>query len=625
MPQPIPFGATFQISTQNANSQDTPALALLRDGRVAVAWRDFGAGSGDIKLQTVQSDGTKSGTEGTANLGTTGLQSAPAIAALSGGGFVVAWESYATDGSGDALYRTFRADGTSAMLADGAVAGTTGLQQDISVVGLKDNQFAIGWNEGNTAVSGLGNSSAAMLRAFDLTGALGNGLRLSGNWGGDYGPRLTSDGTQILAAWDDSSGPSTAQNGEDGIYSRILTAPLPTANFTDGGTRMDTGTFREATMDPDVALTGAGVAVVWDDATAQTDSRDVFLSLNGVVSRVNTTTGNDQKQAAIAALPDGGFVVVWTDLGNLTGSDIRARVYNAAGQPASDDFVVTEAGPATALVQFAPDVVALKDGRFMVCWGDSNSGQGISGRIFDARTKAIQFLGGVDGERIFGTKFATGDTLAGGGGGDTLNGMAGNDVLQGGPGRDVLDGGLGKDVADYADVKGNIEVTLNGAFYAAVRINGTVQDRIRNIEVVWGGTSDDLLTGDARANELLGHGGGDRLDGKAGLDRLTGGTGGDVFVFSTAAMATNRDVITDFTSGADQIALTASVFTALGPTLDAGEFVTGAAVDPDDHLIYNATTRVLFWDADGSGAGRAVALVALQAGATLTFGDLALI
>jgi len=120
----------------------------------------------------------------------------------------------------------------------------------------------------------------------------------------------------------------------------------------------------------------------------------------------------------------------------------------------------------------------------------------------------------------------------------------------------------------------------------------------------------------------LGHGGGDLLNGGGGIDTLTGGTGGDVFQFNTAP---SKDQITDFETGLDAIALRKSTFAALGATLDATEFVIGpAALDAGDHLIFNPTTRVLFYDADGNGAAQAQAICQLQPGATLGFLDLSL-
>jgi Ca2+-binding RTX toxin-like protein len=615
MAAPTAFGTSFQISTQNVNLQDGSAVAVLRDGRIAVVWKDVGTNTGDIKLQIVQSDGTLAGSESTVNVTIAGQQTEPAITALAGGGFVIGWTTFASDAFGDVAYRTFRANGNPVQTADGVVTAAAGYQQDISLVALTGDQFAIGWNDGNTATTGLGSSTAAMLRTFDGTGALAPDLRLSGNAGGDWGPVLAFDGAQLLAAWDDS--------GSDGIFTRTLTGPLPATDFTDTGARVDPGPSRESSNDPDVALTGAGPVIVWDDVVSGTLGRDIFVSQNGTVSRVNTSTTGDQSEAAVCALDTGGFVVVWTDLNGAGGSDIRARVFDEAGLPTSADFLVTEAGLPSAGVQYSPDVASLIDGRFLVTWSDATAGRGIDGRIFDPRTEAILFFGTGDDERVYGTSFN--DTLAGYGGNDTLIASGGDDALQPGAGKNTLDGGAGRDTADYADTNGSLDITLKGSSFATVRINGADTDRIRNIETIWGGASDDRIIGDNRANALLGHGGGDLLNGGLGTDTLTGGTGGDLFQFSTAADKSNRDQISDFETGFDQIRLKKSIFSALGNTIDSDELLVGtAALDANDHLIFNATTLVLSYDADGNGGARAQAILQLQPGATLDFLDLSL-
>ena len=70
----------------------------------------------------------------------------------------------------------------------------------------------------------------------------------------------------------------------------------------------------------------------------------------------------------VAALPDGNFVVTWysQDGGDGSGTLIRARLFNADGMPVGNDFVVnsTTAGDQTDVA-----VAALPDGHFVVTWG----------------------------------------------------------------------------------------------------------------------------------------------------------------------------------------------------------------------------------------------------------------
>jgi hypothetical protein len=85
----------------------------------------------------------------------------------------------------------------------------------------------------------------------------------------------------------------------------------------------------------------------------------------------------------VAALRDGGFVVVWTNQsGGPNGDDVRASIYTNGGSiiPLGGNILV----PSTAAGdQNEPDVVALADGGFVVTWEDDTAGR-VRGQRFDA-------------------------------------------------------------------------------------------------------------------------------------------------------------------------------------------------------------------------------------------------
>ena len=206
------------------------------------------------------------------------------------------------------------------------------------------------------------------------------------------------------------------------------------------------------------------------------------------------------------------------------------------------------------------------------------------------------------------------DTLLGGDDDDFLFGGEGNDVLTGGAGADRLNGSDGIDTASYAASGAGVTVSLA----TGTGLGGDAEgDTLSGIENITGSGQNDTLTGDGNANllsggagldTLNGGGGNDTLDGSTGndsldggtgadsligssgndtilggsgadtiiggvqLDVMTGGTGADVFVFLAVAETgnLNRDLITDFTTGVDQIS-----FAGLGLTFVTGAF-TGA-------------------------------------------------
>jgi Ca2+-binding RTX toxin-like protein len=117
----------------------------------------------------------------------------------------------------------------------------------------------------------------------------------------------------------------------------------------------------------------------------------------------------------------------------------------------------------------------------------------------------------------------------------------------------------------------------------------------------------DSLSGHQGSDILQGGADNDRLSGGAGRDVLTGGSGDDVFVFAERPSDANVDRVTDFDSRAgdsDRFELDRHDFAALDKgVLHARDFVTGStARDASDHIIYNADTGALYYDANGDHA-----------------------
>ncbi|PAX07334.1 hypothetical protein [Sphingomonas lenta] len=107
-----------------------------------------------------------------------------------------------------------------------------------------------------------------------------------------------------------------------------------------------------------------------------------------------------------------------------------------------------------------------------------------------------------------------------------------------------------------------------------------------------------------------------------GRSVLNGGSGAsaDRLDFTAAPAADNADAISDFGAG-DRVGLASAIF-AVGPSLEAGEFVAGtAAADADDRILYDAGTGRLLYDADGDGAGAAVPFALVAPGTAITSGS----
>ncbi|WP_210490842.1 peroxidase family protein [Microvirga antarctica] len=265
-------------------------------------------------------------------------------------------------------------------------------------------------------------------------------------------------------------------------------------------------------------------------------------------------------------------------------------------------------------------------------------------------------IGGAGSDRLFGDDGV--NSLTGGAGNDYLIGRGGADVMIGGTGNDiyVVDnardivkeiGDGGKDTVrtsvSYTLARGSEIENLKAIGTGPFRLSGNSFDN-----AIAGSTGDDVIGGDSGDDRLSGGAGDDRLVGGKGADRLAGGTGNDtlfggqdrdiltgdsgrdIFVFNARPnKATNLDTITDFNVRDDSVWLDNAVFGKLGKgteakpvALNKAFFTVGSeAKDKNDYLIYDNKTGVLSYDADGSGAGKAIEIASLKKGLKLTYHD----
>jgi hypothetical protein len=144
------------------------------------------------------------------------------------------------------------------------------------------------------------------------------------------------------------------------------------------------------------------------------------------------------------------------------------------------------------------------------------------------------------------------------------------------------------------------------------------------IENAIGGSGDDILIGNTVANELTGG---------AGSDTLSGGSGNDVFVFNSLA---GSDTITDWNTANDTLQFSATTFSAsgvsgisAGSSVDAADLLTGAnitnASSTGQTFLFDTDSAILYYDADGAGAGGAIQVADLGANVTIDQNDIVMI
>ncbi|NJN88175.1 MAG: calcium-binding protein [Leptolyngbyaceae cyanobacterium SL_7_1] len=244
------------------------------------------------------------------------------------------------------------------------------------------------------------------------------------------------------------------------------------------------------------------------------------------------------------------------------------------------------------------------------------------------------------------------DELTGGSGNDEINGNAGNDLLVGNAGNDILNGGAGEDTlragigndvyrvdsagdqvleelnAGIDTVQASIHYTLgNHLEHLTLTGQATIGRGNSLNNTLIGNAFNNLLVGGNGNDQLQGDSGNDRLNGGNGRDTLIGGTGRDILVggrgrdtfLLTSANAADLDIIRDFNSRQDRLAIAKSGFPGLrGTRLRDSQFVVGTgALDRFDRVIYNDRSGALFFDRDGIGGAAQVQIASLSRKPTL--------
>lgn len=182
-------------------------------------------------------------------------------------------------------------------------------------------------------------------------------------------------------------------------------------------------------------------------------------------------------------------------------------------------------------------------------------------------------------------------------------------------------------VSDLSNTLGNNSGTINNVVIDA---SGVTTNGLR----FEGNANTQKFIGTTKADVFVGNGGNDTLTGGAGADKFVFGkvhemvvTGSATTVqtyVDTAFNLTGVDTITDFTRGSDKLELNDDQYAALmGGITNANvkANATGTATDANDYLVFNTTTKMLNYDADGNGAGAAVNIAILTGVTTLNASD----
>ncbi|MFM2280789.1 MAG: hypothetical protein RLZZ444_3020, partial [Pseudomonadota bacterium] len=379
----IYVGSEVQDNNLQSESFGNVKVTALANGGFAIAWR---FSSQDAYLRTFDASGTAATTDevhaltGAANLDYYGFD----ITGTTNDGVELAWCSYGADGSGNGYgisHLSFTNDGSVDGIQGIVNSATYGPQIFPSIAEFGDGGWIAAYSSWGYGTTG---GYAVTVRAFDSSGNVVSLLNDSAESG--TGDRIVNQNLGInpmdveiatlanggfVVSW--TSGPINPNIGQDGSYNGIFHRVFNAdGSAVTDETQVNIGTDVNQDYSSVTALAGGGYVITWEDSGSYDgENRGIFqqfYNANGVAQSetdilVNTSITGNQYRPDVAALENGGWVVVWQS-GHGGDSEIYQKVYAADGTVLMDETQVSS----TTGQSFFASVTGIDDGGWVVAW-----------------------------------------------------------------------------------------------------------------------------------------------------------------------------------------------------------------------------------------------------------------
>jgi hypothetical protein len=382
--QVVPVGPQFQVNTYTTDLQNTPAVAADAGGNFVVTW--YGApdsSTSGVFARRYDGNGMALADQFQVNAYTTGSQASPSVAADAAGNFVVVWADYAAhDGNGSGVFAQ-RYDGSGSPIGSELQVNTytTGDQAGFPAVAASTGgDFVVTWSSYGQDGRGFG----IFAQRFDSNGmADGSEFQVNGYTTNDQRfARIAADSSgNFVVVWRGSG-------DQDGSYAGVFGRRYDGNGVPQGGEFQVNSYTTNDQLGASVAFDPTGdFVVVWSSDLQDGSSAGAFgkrYDANGMAVggefQLNSYTTGIQGPLAVEFDAGGSFVVALAS-SDGDGFGVFARHFDAGGTPLGPEFLVNAY---TTGNQLSADLAMGPAGTFVIVW-PSFGQDGDSGGVFGQR------------------------------------------------------------------------------------------------------------------------------------------------------------------------------------------------------------------------------------------------
>ena len=405
-----PVGLEFKVNEFVFAAQLEPDVISLANGNFLISWSSYrqDGSSYGVYAQAFDLDGTKIGSEFQINTFTRGTQRDAKLISTADGGFIAVWESYRQDRSGYGIYaQKFNAELAKVGSEVLVNTFTSRNQLDPAIAELSNGEILIAWESYQdqrvrTYRSGrqrIFYDYGVYAQRFDSAlNKIDSEFRVN-----EYTDYSQVDPT-ILALSNGGFAIAWETFKQDGSSYGIAMKTYDSAAQTVSPETIINSQHRGSQIDPSlIQLNDEIIVAAWQDRDLNSGDisaqlLDLDLNLLGSFFTVNTSTDRSQYGIELTPLAENKFLASWTS--NIFGSsffgdnDINAKIFEL---PVEEEEEEVEIGEEFQIADNNSDdsharqiIKSFGDGRYIVVWSaetdlfNSDTTNGVFAKIIDA-------------------------------------------------------------------------------------------------------------------------------------------------------------------------------------------------------------------------------------------------